>query len=141
QVREAHVRRGAGEPPADDAAEHARVVEPYRLRRLPERGRRGRRRALVVGADGRVAQPVVECAEPHGSGKCAHDRALSCAWPAQLASTAMRRDPKIALRGALLCLVGLVVTGLVALLWPAAQERDVTALQSIVELHRGGLAE
>src|SRR3954451_2845165 len=52
----------------------------------------------------------------------------------------MRRDPKIALRGALLCLVGLVVTGLVALLWPAAQERDVTALQSITELNRGGLA-
>src|SRR3954454_10756409 len=52
----------------------------------------------------------------------------------------MRRDPKIALRGALLCLVGLVVTGLVALLWPAAQERDVNALQSITELNRGGLA-
>src|SRR3954451_253844 len=52
----------------------------------------------------------------------------------------MRRDPKIALRGALLCLVGLVVTGLVALLSPAAQERDVNALQSITQLNRGGLA-
>src|SRR3954466_8814958 len=52
----------------------------------------------------------------------------------------MRRDPKIALRGALLCLVGLVATGLVALLWPAAQERDVNALASITQLNRGGLA-
>src|SRR3954471_1092789 len=52
----------------------------------------------------------------------------------------MRRDPKIALRGALLCLVGLMVTGLVALLWPAAQERDVSALTSITQLNRGGLA-
>src|SRR3954451_9213126 len=52
----------------------------------------------------------------------------------------MRRDPKIALRGALLCLVGLVATGLVALLSPAAQARDVDALTSITQLNRGGLA-
>src|SRR3954447_19347529 len=52
----------------------------------------------------------------------------------------MRRDPKIALRGALLCLAGLVATGLIALLWPAAQARDVTALESITQLDRGGLS-
>jgi membrane-associated phospholipid phosphatase len=52
----------------------------------------------------------------------------------------MRRDPKIALRGALLCLAGLVVTGLVALLSPAAQARDASALESISRLNRGGLA-
>src|SRR3954471_17151758 len=52
----------------------------------------------------------------------------------------MRRDPKIALRGALLCLVGLVATGLVALLSADAQHRDATALASITELNRGGLA-
>jgi membrane-associated phospholipid phosphatase len=52
----------------------------------------------------------------------------------------MRRDPKIALRGALLCLAGLVATGLVALLSNAAQEGDAGALQSITQLNRGGLA-
>jgi membrane-associated phospholipid phosphatase len=52
----------------------------------------------------------------------------------------MRRDPKIALRGAALCFAGLVVTGLVALLSHAAQARDLGALQSITELDRGGLA-
>jgi membrane-associated phospholipid phosphatase len=52
----------------------------------------------------------------------------------------MRRDPKIALRGALACLLGLVATGLVALLSPAAQARDAGALQSITQLNRGGLS-
>src|SRR5256885_16178215 len=51
----------------------------------------------------------------------------------------MRRDPKIALRGAALCFAGLVVTGLVALLSHAAQARDLGALNSITQLDRGGL--
>ena len=52
----------------------------------------------------------------------------------------MRRDPRIALRGAALCFAGLVVTGLVALLSHAAQEGDAGALRSITQLNRGGLA-
>src|SRR3954463_10938985 len=39
-----------------------------------------------------------------------------------------------------ICLAGLVATGVAALLWPAAQSRDVTALSGIIALDRGGLA-
>ena len=52
----------------------------------------------------------------------------------------MRRDPKLALIGAAACFTGLVLTGIAALLWPAAQVRDAAALDGLVTLDRGGLA-
>jgi membrane-associated phospholipid phosphatase len=52
----------------------------------------------------------------------------------------VRRDPKIALKGAFAALACLVLTGLVALLSPAAQARDAGALDSITRLNRGGLS-
>jgi membrane-associated phospholipid phosphatase len=52
----------------------------------------------------------------------------------------VRRDPKLALIGAAACLAGLVLTGIAALLWPAAQVRDAAALDGLVALNRGGLA-
>ena len=52
----------------------------------------------------------------------------------------MRRDPKLALWGAAACLAGLVLTGLAALLWPAAQARDAQGLEGITALDQGDLS-
>ena len=49
----------------------------------------------------------------------------------------MRRDPQLALRGAAVCLAGLVATGLAALVWPLGRVSDVDALTGIVTLNRG----
>src|SRR3954447_23730531 len=53
----------------------------------------------------------------------------------------MRRDPKLALLGALACLFGLLVTGVIALLSPTAQAGDAAALQGFTTLNRGRAAE
>jgi len=52
----------------------------------------------------------------------------------------VRRDPKLSLTGAAACFTGLILTGVAALLWPAAQVRDAAALDGLVALNRGGLA-
>ena len=49
----------------------------------------------------------------------------------------MRRDPKLALLGALACLGGLVLTGVVALLTDAGRVGDTTTLSGLVTLDRG----
>src|SRR4051794_34758518 len=53
----------------------------------------------------------------------------------------MRRDPKLALVGAFACLYGLLATGAVALLSPAAQAGDATALRGFTSLNHGRVAE
>jgi hypothetical protein len=53
----------------------------------------------------------------------------------------MRRDPRQALAGALICLVGLVLTGLAALAWPNASTRDAEALQGFQSLNRGPVTD
>ncbi len=53
----------------------------------------------------------------------------------------MRRDPRPALHLALACAAGLVVTGLIALLWPPAQARDSAALTGFANLDRGRLTD
>src|SRR3954447_2129092 len=52
----------------------------------------------------------------------------------------MRRDPKLALIGAALCLAGLVATAFAALTWPLGRSHDVDALNGIVALNRGRAA-
>jgi membrane-associated phospholipid phosphatase len=52
----------------------------------------------------------------------------------------MRRDPKMALIGAALCLAGLVATGFAALAWPLGRSHDVDALNGIVALNHGRAA-
>jgi membrane-associated phospholipid phosphatase len=52
----------------------------------------------------------------------------------------MRRDPKLALIGAALCLAGLVATGVAALAWPLGRSHDVEALNGIVALNHGRAA-
>jgi membrane-associated phospholipid phosphatase len=53
----------------------------------------------------------------------------------------VRRDPKLALLGAFACLYGLLITGAIALLSPAAQAGDATALKGITTLNHGRIAE
>lgn len=53
----------------------------------------------------------------------------------------VRRDPKTALTGAALCFTGLVVTGVLALLVPVAEQRDAATLQGFRSLNRGPVTE
>src|SRR4051794_41971501 len=50
----------ARDPPADEPAERARVRQPQRRRRLPQRLRVGLGAAAVVGAHRRLRQPGVQ---------------------------------------------------------------------------------
>src|SRR5439155_23431770 len=66
---------------------------------------------------------------------------VSVAMAAELESrTVPRREPTLALLGAVACALCLVATGLIALLAPVAQAHDAQALAGITRLDRGGLS-
>ncbi len=58
---------------------------------------------------------------------------------APVASRALLRTPRIPLLAALACLLGLVLTGVLAFLLPVAQARDSATLLGFTELNRPGL--